>query len=566
MNVWRLVLFVGALLLCGGLAAHGAAWGDIDGDGVLTVLDVRLCTQIWLELIPCPGNCADLDVTGDGTLDDGDCYILAYMLLKSPPAPEIDVQRPAGVSVYDGGTDALGNYVPGTTTIDLRYTIENTSTATPLRVSAVSASGLSNCSGFAVGTPLPLVVPADESAVLDVSFDVVDGPFSLDLEIENSDPNENPYDIHITGKRCGEIVSFADPGLEAAVRDAVGKPTGPLYDCDVDALTSLDASDRGISDLTGIGQLTGLQTLRLQRNNITDIGALPGLANLRTLWLFTNKISDIGALAGMVNLRSLNLGGNEITTIGDLASLSGLTDLSLWWNPIADFGPLANLTNLEHLDLEDTGIADISVLASLSGLRTLYLGYNLISNIDVLAGLSDLEALDLPGNLVADVSALAGLVGLQSLYLDWNGITDIGPLANLVVLRRLDLGHNDVVDIDPLAGLTALERLWLDHNQIVDVGALAGLTSLTWLMLNDNQIVDIDALAGLTALAWLDLGSNQIDTIGALVTNSVAGGLGAGDDVDLRDNPLTAPTACTDVATLRGNGVTVELSPGVCPP
>lgn len=550
MSARRIVWAIGMGLLLAGLmpggVASGDAWGDVDGDGTLTVLDVRLCHQICLEIIPCPGDCAELDVTGDGIFDDDDCLTIAIELIIYPPAPEIDVQRPAGTSVPDGGTDAVGTYYPpGTATVDLRYTIENTSATALLRVLAVSASNLSNCSGFTVATDFPLSVPADGSATLDVSFDVEGGgPFSLDLEITNNDPNENPYDIHITGRRCHLVVSFDDPGLEAAVREAVGKPAGPLYDCDVEPLTYLDASNRGISDLTGIDQLIGLQTLELQKNTITDIGPLSGLPNLHRLWLFENAIADIGPLAGMVNLRVLHLGGNAITTIGDLAGLVELTDLSLWWNLIADFGPLASLIGLQYLDLEDTGIADISALAGLTGLRTLYLGHNFITDIGPLRDLTNLEKLDLAGNRgIGDIGVLAFLTRLERLYIDWIGTADISPLAKLVELVSLDLGHNGIVDIDALAGLTALERLLLD----------------------DNQIEDIDALAGLTALTRLDLDHNQIIEINALVANSAAGGLGPGDDVDLQSNPLTAPTVCDDVDTLRSNGVTVQLSVGVCP-
>ena len=590
MKVRRLVFLIGALLLWAALGAHADAWGDIDGDGTLTILDLRLCHQMWLEIIPCPGDCPELDVTGDGIFDDLDCLSIAYDLLMTPP--EIDVQRPAGASVPDGGTDAVGNYYPpGTATVDLRYTVVNTSASALLRISEVTASGLSNCSGFTVATDVPLSVPAGEAATLDVSFDVDGvGPFSLDLEITNNDPYQNPYDIHITGRRCHLVVSFDDPGLEAAVRDAVDKPAGPLYDCDVEPLTFLNARNRGISDLTGIDQLIGLQTLNLYKNDIVDITPLAGLTGLQslhlsanaivditplvgltglqslglsandivditplvgltglqTLELYWNGITEIGALASLVNLRVLKLTENAFTTIDALTALIGLETLSLAGNAIADFRPLANLTGLQSLDLEDTGIADISVLEDLTDLRILYLAHNGVGDITVLAGLTNLETLDLLANpgIGDNIGALASLTSLQRLYLDWIGIADIGPLADLKELVRLGLGHNFIVAIDALDGLTALE----------------------WLDLDDNQIVAIDALAGLTALENLDLNDNNIVDITALVVNSAAGGLGPGDEVDLQLNPLSAPGACTDVDTLRSNGVTVELSVGVCPP
>ena len=41
-----------------------------------------------------------------------------------------------------------------------------------------------------------------------------------------------------------EAVTFADPNLEAAIREAVGKPTDPVYLSDLDGLTSLSVSER----------------------------------------------------------------------------------------------------------------------------------------------------------------------------------------------------------------------------------------------------------------------------------------------------------------------------------
>ena len=45
-------------------------------------------------------------------------------------------------------------------------------------------------------------------------------------------------------------VTFADPNLEVALRDALNKPTGAITDADLAGLTELDARERGISDLS----------------------------------------------------------------------------------------------------------------------------------------------------------------------------------------------------------------------------------------------------------------------------------------------------------------------------
>jgi len=57
------------------------------------------------------------------------------------------------------------------------------------------------------------------------------------------------------------VVTFPDPNLEAAVREAIGKPTGPIYRSDLEDLTGLRAGDRNIVDLTGLEHATNLTWL-----------------------------------------------------------------------------------------------------------------------------------------------------------------------------------------------------------------------------------------------------------------------------------------------------------------
>ena len=156
----------------------------------------------------------------------------AYIFNLAPAgAPEIDVQRPAGTSIADGGTDNVGNKAVGT--VNLTYTIDNTAGTAQLSVTGVTPSNLTNCSNFVVGTALPLNVAAGSTATLDVSFDVdANGAFSLDMDIANNDADENPYDIAITGTGTGGVpeidvqrpagTSIADGGADNVGNKAVG--------------------------------------------------------------------------------------------------------------------------------------------------------------------------------------------------------------------------------------------------------------------------------------------------------------------------------------------------------
>jgi hypothetical protein len=112
--------------------------------------------------------------------------------------PEIDVQRPAGTSILDGGTDELGDQPVGTVT--LTYTLDNTAGTGQLDVTDVTAASLVNVSNFLLTTAMPVNVTAGATATFDVSFDVdAGGSFSLEMDIANNDSDENPYIITIQG-------------------------------------------------------------------------------------------------------------------------------------------------------------------------------------------------------------------------------------------------------------------------------------------------------------------------------------------------------------------------------
>jgi hypothetical protein len=171
---------------------------------------------------------------------------------------------------------------------------------------------------------------------------------------------------------------------------------------------------------------------------------------------------------------------------------------------------------------------------------------------------SDLEGLhylNASGRNITDITGLEHCANLAGLDLGDNQIVDITPLGNLTSLGYLFINNNQISDIRPLADLASLTYLMLQSNQISDIGPLADLTSLTNLILSDNQISDIGSLANLTSLTNLWLNNNQISDITPLMDNE---GLGEGDTVDLRGNPLSTHSICTLIPELEARGVEVQ--------
>jgi uncharacterized repeat protein (TIGR02543 family) len=209
-----------------------------------------------------------------------------------------------------------------------------------------------------------------------------------------------------------EEVVFADPNLEAAVRDSIHVGERPVYPSDLERLRNLDASYRHIVDLSGLEHCGGSRWLFLVGNQISDISPLAGLTGLTYVDLAGNQISDISPLASLTHLTYLCLGSNQISDISPLAGLTSLTQLQLGGNQISNVYPLASLTGLTSLTLTGNQISDISPLAGLTGLTWLSLGVNQISDISPVDSLTNLTYLYLWSNQISDVSPLVENEGL----------------------------------------------------------------------------------------------------------------------------------------------------------
>ena len=87
-----------------------------------------------------------------------------------------------------------------------------------------------------------------------------------------------------------EPLQFADPQLEAALREELGQEVKPIFRSQMLNLIELDLSGRGITDLSGLEACRNLRELNLSDNQVLDLGPLASLTNLRELNLANNQI------------------------------------------------------------------------------------------------------------------------------------------------------------------------------------------------------------------------------------------------------------------------------------
>ena len=162
-------------------------------------------------------------------------------------------------------------------------------------------------------------------------------------------------------------------------------------------LTTLDARESQIKNLTGLEHATQLTDLALYKNQIRDVSPLRGLTQLKRLGLDANQISNIRPISELTQLELLHIGGNRINNAGVrlLTKLKQLKSLALYGNQISNIKPLANLTNLEKLWLSNNQIRNVSPLAGLVNLKTLHLNGNPVQDASPLASLTKLTDVDI---------------------------------------------------------------------------------------------------------------------------------------------------------------------------
>ena len=146
---------------------------------------------------------------------------------------------------------------------------------------------------------------------------------------------------------------MSDANLRSVVRSALGLAANEAFSRDdLSTLTSLNAIQSQIADLTGLESATGLTTLVAWQNDVTSLAPIKDLTALTDIRIGNNDIRDIQPLAGLTALTKLGLQRNNISDVSALSGLVNLTWLRLARNPVTDFSPLSGLkANITDVDI-----------------------------------------------------------------------------------------------------------------------------------------------------------------------------------------------------------------------
>jgi formylglycine-generating enzyme required for sulfatase activity/Leucine-rich repeat (LRR) protein len=342
--------------------------------------------------------------------------------------------------------------------------------------------------------------------------------------------------VGITASTHAQEVLISDPGLNAAVREALDKPVGPLSQQDLLTLTSLSARNRNVKSIAGLeaarnlvsldlqinrltnfvlpGELTKIMALDVSINPLTNVLLPSGLTNLQSLTIEACGLTDLTLPADLTALDTLDLENNQLTRFDALSNLTSLVDLDLGFNAFTNFFLPNGLTNLSSFYFAGNPLRSVTLPSDLRGMTELNLSQNLLAKLSLPTGMTKLVELDLAFNQLTNLSLPGDLFNLSELQLDFNRLSTLSFASNLTRLDSLHLRANEFTNFALPAELAGLTYLDLSTNPVSNIVLPAGMNRLTTLRISDNtNLTRLILPAGLTNLTAVNLSANQLTNI-----------------------------------------------------
>ncbi|MFB4328228.1 stalk domain-containing protein [Paenibacillus sp. CR_12] len=323
-------------------------------------------------------------------------------------------------------------------------------------------------------------------------------------------------------------VSFQDEQLEQAIKQILKKDeNAAVTQKDMESLTLLDLSRRGIKSIQG----------------------LQYASNVKFLDLSNNEIDDITPLKPLIKIRELDIADNQIASIQDLSAMTDLEMLIVNRNQISSIDVIKQLGRLHTFEANDNQISNITALSSATELTWLQLNGNQIANIQPLSRLTKLKNLEIASNRFSDLSPLKPLSkSLMSLNIGSNRISDLRALEGMTLMRALSAENNQIKKLDPLKKMSNLSSLNLNSNLVYNLEPLKSLSELHYLHLADNRVWNLDPIRNHTfdpphfdtgAIRYaLDLSGNYLDLRSTTKTYQLLNKLGGDGSRQLKAQRL----------------------------
>ncbi|EIM8286746.1 LapB repeat-containing protein [Listeria monocytogenes] len=364
----------------------------------------------------------------------------------------------------------------------------------------------------------PLITMAEENESKSVNTETTLEPkVALEEKTPQKPTLTNNLKQEKTVLQAGETYEtvFPDAALATVIaKAATGSEdiTQEVSQTDLNKITSLTATSKGIVDLTGIDLLSKLTSLSISGNQITDISALNGLTNLSNLNVSNNKITSFNLnvnsnlpMLSAVDIRSNNLKNINVqdqpklrTIECDTGSSSELTEVTLKNLPtliVAGNGSsayqndivfsstpglskviLENLPSISSSVRLDRCAIEELVINNLPKVSMVNISNNKITTLEGLENLSAVNNLYASENLVTEIENMHAFPKLQNLELGWNALTNVVmdqvTAEKLPLLRTMDVLGNNLIKIN----IQDQPKLWTFK---CDTGSSSELTEVT---------------------------------------------------------------------------------------
>ncbi|MEL0456404.1 T9SS type A sorting domain-containing protein [Flavobacteriaceae bacterium SZ-1-7] len=365
------------------------------------------------------------------------------------------------------------------------------------------------------------------------NFRVVNNPNLTCIEVDNalySESNWTNKDVQ-TGfsEDCSAPVPVAqtyvpDDNFEQALIDLGYDDVLDDYVAtnDLTGITTLDVSNRGISDLTGIEDFIGLESLNCSTNRLNNLD-VSNNTKLNYLYCLDNNIASLDLSNNLVlqelscnlnTLNSLDLSNNQLLqvlscnlnnlTSLDLSNNVALTSISCTYNYLESL----NVKNGNNLEITNFRVGNNPNLTCIEVDNALYSESNW-TNKDAQAGFSEDCSAPAPiaQTYVPDDNFEQALIDLG--YDDV--LDDYVATSNISAATSLNLYNKGITDLTGIEGFTSLTTLNCVYNRLTSLD-LSNNLSLQVLSCYLNNLTSLD-LSNNVALTTISCSNNNLESL-----------------------------------------------------
>ena len=357
---------------------------------------------------------------------------------------------------------------------------------------------------------------------------------------------------------CDALISrtmtIPSPSFEQALIDLGYDQTldGSILAVVVESITSLNVSNKNITDLTGIQNFTRLINLECSSNQLTSLDVTANTA-LTTLDCSGNQLTSLD-VSNNTALTYLNCPRNQLTSL-DVSNNTALIYFSCYSNQLTSLDVSTNTAltgflcignQLTSLDVRNGNNANDDIYRTFDSRNNPNLTCILVDASDYsTVNWTKKDATSTFVNNEAECEALS-LVEIsdpnfEQVLIDLGYDTSIDgyiPAATIEAITSLDLSNKNITNLTAIKYFTALTHLSCSGNQLtsLDLSANTALTELNCsdnqltsldlptnidLSFEDNRLTSLDASAN-TALTYLNCSNNQLTSLDVRNGNNTA--------------------------------------------